>query len=68
MPLIEKFNESPYACKIIGVMETSADDPQLATEIVIAMDGDFISDEHISLVGFLKKLIEEKKFGKTDVK
>lgn len=27
LTLIEKFNESPYACKVIGVLETDPDDP-----------------------------------------
>ena len=60
LPLIEKFNESDYACKIIGVLETDPEDDQLATEVVIAMDGDFITPEHISLVGYMEQLQKSK--------
>ena len=41
---IEKFNESTFACKVIGVKALDPNDAQQATEIVIAMDGDFITD------------------------
>ena len=27
LQILEKLNESPYACRVVGIMETSADDP-----------------------------------------
>ena len=64
--LIEKFNESSYACKVIGVKALDPDDPQMATEIVIAMDGDFITDQHIGLDAFFKNRQQAKGKNKPD--
>ena len=33
--LIEKLNNSPYACKIIAVLEVDQFDPQIATKVAI---------------------------------
>jgi hypothetical protein len=35
MQVIEKMNESAYACKIVGILETDPNDPTLATKVAI---------------------------------
>jgi len=56
LQLIEKFNESPYVCKVLGVLATAEDDPQTATKVLIAMEGEGISAEHKSFATYVKDL------------
>lgn len=46
MQLIEKMNESNYICKVLGVIETDPNDPQLAKKIVIENP---MADENASM-------------------
>jgi len=60
LQFLEKFNESPFACKVIAVLETSPDDPLTATKVLIAMDGDGITDDHKTFTDVIKDLRKAK--------
>ena len=36
MQLLEKLNESPYTCKVVAVLETDPNDPNIAKKVMIA--------------------------------
>ena len=35
MQLIEKLNDSPYTCKVVAVLETDPNDPQIAKKVMV---------------------------------
>ena len=50
--LIEKFNESAHACKVLGVLETDPLDPQTATKVLIE-NGDTEGTDYVNFVDYL---------------
>ena len=59
LQLLEKFNQSPFACKVIGILETDPNDPQTATKIVME-SGDSEGVELMNFSEFIKDLSKGK--------
>ena len=56
MQVIEKMNESPYACKVIAVLETSPEDPKIATKVAVSTP---LDDENCSpTLDFMTKFLD----------
>lgn len=62
MQVIEKINESPYICKILGVLETDPNDPEIATKVAI-LDPNTTDDDNYSS---FSKLVQGLAKSKTD--
>lgn len=64
MQLIEKFNESAHACKVLGVLETDPLDPQTATKVLVE-NGDTEGTDYVNFCDYLaNKSGEQKKVDK----
>lgn len=62
MQLLEKLNESPYACKVIAVLETDPDDPQIAKKVMVAdpMGAEGVSPSLMYMDRFMEDITRSK--------
>lgn len=60
MQVIEKINESPYICKILGVLETDPNDPEMATKVAILDPNTSDEDNFTSFSKLVQGLAKNK--------